>query len=132
MRVKVLELMRKSEEQEVLITSMEKEVNDIVELIARRNCLCRDTPSEVVEVEPLAMDCTYLKKAESSREDVDEDKQFHVDEVQSNEEVNNHEDVDENKQLHVDEVQPNEEVTMFPKMNGEPRKRFKSAVLKTP
>ncbi|ESW21828.1 hypothetical protein PHAVU_005G102300 [Phaseolus vulgaris] len=132
MRVKVLELMRKSEEQEVLITSMEKEVNDIVELIARRNCLCRDTPSEVVEVEPLAMDCTYLKKAESSREDVDEDKQFHVDEVQSNEEVNNHEDVDENKQLHVDEVQPNEEVTMFPKINGEPRKRFKSAVLKTP
>ena len=44
----------------------------------------------------------------------------------------NHEDVHEDKQLHVDEVQPNEEVNMFPKMNGEPRKRFKSVVLKTP
>ena len=72
MRVKVLQLMRKFEEQELLITSMEKEVNDIVELIARRNCLRRYTQSEVVEVEPLAMDCTYLKKAESSHEDVDE------------------------------------------------------------
>ncbi|XP_068475091.1 uncharacterized protein [Phaseolus vulgaris] len=132
MRVKVLQLMRKSEEQELLITSMEKEVNDIVELIARRNCLRRDTQSEVVEVEPLAMDCTYLKKAESSHEDVDEDKQLHVDEVQPNEEFNSHEDVHEDKQLHVDEIQPNEEVNMFPKMNGEPRKRFKSAVLKTP
>jgi len=60
MRVKVLQLMQKSEEQEVLIISMEKEVNDIVELIARKNCLHRDTQSEVVEVEPLAMDCTYL------------------------------------------------------------------------
>ncbi|KAK8470028.1 hypothetical protein PHAVU_004G040500, partial [Phaseolus vulgaris] len=102
MRVKVLQLMRKSEEQELLITSMEKEVNDIVELIARRNCLRRDTQSEVVEVEPLAMDCTYLKKAESSHEDVDE--------VEPNEEFNSHEDVHEDKQLHVDEVQPNEEL----------------------
>ncbi|XP_068504404.1 uncharacterized protein [Phaseolus vulgaris] len=124
MRVKVLQLMRKSEEQELLITSMEKELNDIVELIARRNCLRRDTQSEVVEVEPLAMDCTYLKKAESSYEDVDE--------VEPNEEFNSHEDVHEDKQLHVDEVQPNEEVNMFPKMNVEPRKRFKSVVLKTP
>ena len=78
------------------------------------------------------MDCTYLKKAESSHEDVDEDKQLHVDEVQPNEEVNSHEDAHEDKQLHVDEIQPNEEVNMFPKMNGELRKRFKSAVLKAP
>ncbi|KAK8468607.1 hypothetical protein PHAVU_006G066711 [Phaseolus vulgaris] len=124
MRVKVLQLMRKSEEQELLMTSMEKEVNDIVQLIARRNCLRRDTQSEVIEVEPLAMDCTYLKKAESSDEDVDE--------VEPNEEFNSHEDVHEDKQLHPDEVQPSEEVNMFPKMNVQPRKRFKSAVLKTP
>jgi len=109
MRVKVLQLVRKSEEQEVLITSMEKEVNDIVELSARRNCVRHHTQSEVVEVQPLAMDCTYFKKAESSPKDVDEQ-----------------------KQLHVDEVQPNEEVNMFTKMNREPRKRFKSVVLKTP
>ncbi|KAK8467101.1 hypothetical protein PHAVU_008G251750 [Phaseolus vulgaris] len=37
MTVKVVELMRKSEENEVLIMSMEKEINDILELIASRS-----------------------------------------------------------------------------------------------
>jgi len=109
MIVKVVELMRKSEEKEVLITSMEKEVNDILELIASRSSVPGDTRSEVIEVEPLSVDCTYFRKPESS-----------------------HEDVDEEKDLHGDEDQPNEEVNMFPKMNREPRKRFKTVVLKTP
>jgi len=106
MTVKVVELMRKYEEHEVLITSMEKEVNDILELIASRNSVPDYTWSEVVEVEPLSVDCTYFKKLKSS-----------------------HEDVDEEKDLHGDEDQPNEEVNMFPKMNHEPRKRFKTAIL---
>jgi len=55
------------------------------------------------------VDFTYFKKPESS-----------------------HEDVDEKKDLHGDENQPNEEVNMFSKMNCEPRKRFKTVVLKTP
>jgi len=43
-----------------------------------------------------------------------------------------HEDINEEKDLHGDEDQPNEEVNMFPKMEREPRKRFKTIVLKTP
>jgi len=109
MTVKVVEMMRKSEEQEVLITSMEKEVKDILELIGNINFVPNDTRSKVVEVEPLSVDHTYFKKPESS-----------------------HEDKDEEKDLHGDEDQPNEEVNMFPKMEHEPRKRFKTVVLKTP
>ena len=59
MTVKVVELMHKCEEQKVLITSMEKEVKDILELIARRNYVPDDTRSEV---EPLSVDCTYFKR----------------------------------------------------------------------
>jgi len=92
--VKVVELMGKFEEQEVLITSMEKEVNDILELIASRNSVSDDTRSKVVEVEPFLVDYTYFKKPESSNEDVYEE-----------------------KDLHGDEDHPNEKVNMFPKMN---------------
>jgi len=109
MKVKVGELVHKYEEQEVLITSMEKEVNEILKLIASKNFVPDDTWSKVVEVEPLSVDSTYFRKPESS-----------------------HEDVDEEKDLHGHEDQPNEKVNMFPKMNHEPKKRFKTTVLKTP
>jgi len=109
MMVKVVELMRKCEEQEVLITSMEKEVKDILELVASRDFVPYDTRSEIVEVEPLSVDCTYFKKPESSDEDVHEE-----------------------KDLHGNEDRPNEEVNMFSKMNREPRKCFKTTVLRTP
>jgi len=37
-----------------------------------------------------------------------------------------HEDIHEEKDLHGDENQPNEELNMFPKMERELRKRFKT------
>jgi len=108
MTVKVVQLMRKCEEHEILITSIEKEVKSILELIASKKFVPDDTRTKVVEVEPLSVNCTYFKKLESS-----------------------HEDVDEEKNLHGDEDRPNEEVNMFSKVNREPRKRFKTVVLKT-
>jgi len=88
MRVKVVELIRKCEEHEILITRMEKEVKDILELIANINFVPDDTRSKIVEIEPLSMDCTYFKKLESSHEDVHEEKDLHGDEDRPNEEVN--------------------------------------------
>jgi len=88
---------------------MEKDVKDILQLIGSRTFVSDDTRSEVVEVEPLSVDRTYFKKSKG-----------------------NHEDIDEEKDLHGDADQPNEEVNMFPKMEREPRKRFNTAVLKTP
>jgi len=43
MKVKVVELMHKYEEQELLITSMEKEVNEILKLITSKNFVPNDT-----------------------------------------------------------------------------------------
>jgi len=51
--VKVVELVRKSGEHELLITSMEKEVKDILELIGSINYVPDDIRSKVVEVEAL-------------------------------------------------------------------------------
>ena len=42
-----------------------------------------------------------------------------------------HQDIDEEKDLHGNEDWPNEEVNIFPKMEREPRKHFKTVALET-
>lgn len=79
--VKVVELMRICKEHEVLITIMEKEVNELLELlIARKKAVPDDIPSPVLEL--LSVDRRDLQMPKSSDKDVPED------EDQGNEEGN--------------------------------------------
>ena len=115
MTVKVVELMHICKEHKVLITTMEKEVKDILDLIVRRNSISDDTPSQILEFQPLPVDHTDFKKPESSDEDVAEDK-----------------DILEDKDLGGDEDWGNEEHNMFANMKRETRKSFKTVVMRTP